>query len=53
MSSVHVVCTPIDWPRIRKNTIRTSMFSSQQSKVEELMKHCCNYSTTADWQDGR
>ena len=50
MSSVHAVCTLVDWPKdsqkydiyINKEGIYELLISSQQSKAKNFRKHCCN-----------
>ena len=50
MSDVHAACKPINWPKdSQKYDIYTNeegiyelLFSSQQSKAKDFIRHCCN-----------
>ena len=56
-SSVHDVCTPINWPKdFQKFNIYTNekgmyelLFSSQQPRVKDFRRHCCNVLFTHVW----
>ena len=50
MSSVHAVCTPINWPKdsqkydiyINEEGMYELLFSSQQPKAKDFRRRCCS-----------